>query len=89
MSLNKIEIFDRENSPKKFISLRRDIVDRNGTLISRNIKSFAAINPKLVSNKKNLIIKLRINFPNLPISIIEQKINEGKYFYLKKKNYSR
>ena len=88
MSLNKIEIFDRENSPKKFISLRRDIVDRNGALISRNIKSFhAAINLKL-SNKKNLIIKLRINFPNLPISIIEQKINEGKYFF-KKKNYSR
>ena len=86
VSLNKIEIFDRENSPKKFISLRRDIVDRNGALISRNIKSFhAAINPKLVSNKKNLIIKLRINFPNLPISIIEQKINEGKYFYLKKR----
>ena len=66
MSLNDIEIFDRKNNPKKFTSLRRDIVDRNGALISRNITSFhAAINPKLVSNKKNLIIKLRLNFPNL------------------------
>ena len=87
VSLNDIEIFDRKNNPKKFTSLRRDIVDRNGALISRNITSFhAAINPKLVSNKKNLIIKLRLNFPNLSTIRIEQKIKEGKYFYLKKKN---
>ena len=86
VSLNDIEIFDRKNNPKKFTSLRRDIVDRNGALISRNITSFhAAINPKLVSNKKNLIIKLRLNFPNLSTIRIEQKIKEGKYFYLKKR----
>ena len=38
-----------------------------------------------MSNKKNLIIKLRLNFPNLSTIRIEQKIKEGKYFYLKKR----
>ena len=71
VSLNKIELNVQENIPKKFSLLRRDIVDRNGALISRNIKSFhAAINPKLIKNKENFIIKLRLNFPQLPIKNI-------------------
>ena len=37
ISLNKINTFYQENLPKKFTLLRRDIVDRNGALISRNI----------------------------------------------------
>ena len=69
-----------------FSLLRRDIVDRNGTLISRNIKSFhAAVNPSLVKNKNNFLIKLRLNFPELPIKNIEQNLKNGKYFYLKKR----
>ena len=68
ISLNKIEILSQENSLNKFKLLRRDIVDRNGILISRSIKSFhAAVNPKLINNKENLIIKLRFNFPELTI----------------------
>ncbi len=86
VSLNKIEISNQENKFQKFNLLRRDIVDKNGTLISRNIKSYhAAINPKLINNKENLLIKLRLNFPNLPIQKLEKKLNEGKYFYLKKR----
>ena len=61
-------------------------MDRNGELISRNIKSFhAAINPSYVANKDNFILKLRINFPELPIKEIEKKLKKGKYFYLKKR----
>ncbi len=86
VSLNKIEIFNNENLPKKFTLFRRDIVDRNGTLISRNIKSFhAAVNPKNVKNKNNFLIKLKLNFPDLQIKNIEKKLNEDKYFYLKKR----
>ena len=86
VSLNKIELNVQENIPKKFSLLRRDIVDRNGALISRNIKSFhAAINPKLIKNKENFIIKLRLNFPQLPIKKIENKLKQDKYFYLKKR----
>ena len=86
ISLNNIETFIQEKSKKKFALMRRDIVDRNGELISRNIKSFhVAINPNLINNKENFIIKLRINFPNLPIKKIKEKLYQGKYFYLKKR----
>ena len=38
-----------KNKKSKFSLLRRDIVDRNGVIISRNINTFhAAIDPKLV-----------------------------------------
>ena len=86
ISLNKFEIYNSEKTPKKFTLLRRDIVDRNGELISRNITSFhAAINPTYVANKDNFILKLRINFPELPIKEIEKRLKKGKYFYLKKR----
>ena len=65
--------------------MRRDIVDRNGIIISRNINTYhAAINPNQIKDKKNFLIKLRLNFPDLPINQIEKKLNEGKYFRLKK-----
>ena len=84
VSLNEIEIFNQDT--QKFSLLRRDIVDRNGTLISRNIKSFhAAINPKLINNKETFLIKLRLVFPELPIKLIEKKLDDNKYFYLKKR----
>ena len=86
ISLNKIEILRKENISKKFTLLRRDIVDRNGTLISRNINSFhAAVNPKLIKNKDNFLLKLRLNFPELPLKEVEEKLRNNKYFYLKKR----
>tara|TARA_B100001248_G_scaffold26432_1_gene17289 strand:+ start:3611 stop:5338 length:1728 start_codon:yes stop_codon:yes gene_type:complete len=86
LSLNNIEIYNNNNEIKKFSVLRRDIVDRNGTLISRNVKSFhAAINPSLIKNKENFLIKLRVNFPEFNISEIEKKLKKNKYFYLKKR----
>ncbi len=85
ISLNKIEIFDNEVS-KQFSVMRRDIVDRNGILISRNVKFFhAAVNPKNIINKENFLIKIRINFPDIEIKKIKKKLNNGKYFYLKKR----
>ena len=75
---------DKQNS--KFSLLRRDIVDRNGIIISRNINAYhAAINPKQVKDKKNFLIKLRLYFPDLPIDEIEKKLNGNKYFRIKKR----
>ncbi len=75
-----------EKKKKIFSLLRRDIVDRNGVIISRNINTFhAAIDPKLIKDKKNFLIKLRLNFPELPIMEIKKKLNEGKYFRIKKR----
>ena len=86
VSLNKITFLSQENNHEKFNSTRRDIVDRNGVLISRNVKFFhIAVNPKLIRNKNNFLIKLRVNFPELPVKEIEKKLNIGKYFYIKKR----
>ncbi len=85
ISLKKIEILKHDSKPSQFVVLRRDIVDRNNIILSRNIKSFhAAINPKLVKNKDNLLLKLRLNFPNLPIKKVKNDLEKGKYFYLKR-----
>ena len=86
ISLNKKNMFSLEEQKSKFSLLRRDIVDRNGEIISRNINTFhAAIDPKQVVDKKNLLIKLRLNFPNLPIDEISEKLNDNKYFRIKKR----
>ena len=86
VSLDNIDLFNQKNTPKKYTLLRRDITDRNGILISRNIKSYhAAINPSLIKNKDNFLIKLRLNLPDVPIKDIETKLKKGKYFYLKKR----
>jgi len=86
ISLNNKEIFSFENKKSKFSVLRRDIVDRNNSLISRNIDTFhVAIDPKLVKDKKNFLIKLRLNFPDLPFHEIKEKLEKDKYFRIKKR----
>ena len=74
ISLNKINYLNQESEIKKFTLLRRDIVDRNGSLISRNIQSYhAAINPTLIKNKDNFLIKMRLNFPEFSIENLEKR----------------
>ena len=86
ISLNKKNIFNYEEQKSQFFLSRRDIIDRNGTIISRNINTFhAAIDPKLVKDKKNFLIKLRLNFPELPYNEINEKLNRNKYFRIKKR----
>ena len=86
LSLSKKTIFKQENTSSKFNLIRRDIVDKNGILISRNVNTYhAAVNPKLIKDKNNFLIKLRYNFPELPIRDIEKKLNKNEYFYLKKR----
>ena len=86
ISLNKNDIYNVREQKSKFSLLRRDIVDRNGVIISRNIKTFhVAINPKLIKDKKNFLIKLRLNFPDLPIDDVKNKLEGKKYFRIKKR----
>ncbi len=66
--------------------LRRDVVDRNGMLIARNLNTYrAAIKPSLIKNKDNFIIKIKLNFPNISKSKLKQNLDKNKYFYLKKR----
>ena len=86
ISLSKKNIFSKEKQNSQFSLIRRDIVDRNGIIISRNINTFhASIDPRLIKDKKNFLIKLRLNFPDLPIYEIKKKLNEKKYFRVKKR----
>ena len=86
ISLDKRSTIELEKNKPKFSLLRRDIIDKNGIIISRNINTFhVGVNPKQVKDKKNFIIKLRLNFPDLPTKEIEDKLNGDKYFRLKKR----
>jgi len=85
VSLKNLEIYSEKNSSTKFTSLRRDIIDRNGILISRSVESFhAAVKPNLIKNKENFLLKIRLNFPELPIETITNNLKKDKYFYLKR-----
>ncbi len=86
VSLKNLESYNVKKNSSNFTALRRDIIDRNGILISRNVKSFhAAIKPNLIQNKENFLLKIRLNFPDVSIEQVEQKFDKGKYFYLKRR----
>ena len=86
ISLNEKNISSITEQKSQFSLLRRDIVDRKGVIISRNINTFhAAIDPKLIKDKKNFLLKLRLNFPELPIKEVKKKLNGNKYFRIKKR----
>ena len=74
----------RENN-LNFTPLRRDIVDRQGELISRNINAFhAAIRPSLIKDKKKFLINIKIMFPEISQDKLKFNLSNKKYFYLKK-----
>ena len=86
ISINNKDVFNIEEQKSQFSLLRRDIVDRNGVIISRNINTYhAAIDPKLIKDKKNFLLKLRLNFPDLPINDVKNKLDGKKYFRIKKR----
>ena len=65
---------------------RRDVVDRNGELIARNIKTYrAAIKPNLIKNKESFIIKIKLNFPKTSSLELKKNLSKKKFFYLKKR----
>jgi cell division protein FtsI (penicillin-binding protein 3) len=86
ISVNEKNISYVEKQVSQFSLIRRDIVDRNGVIVSRNINTFhAAIDPRLIKDKKKFLLKLRLNFPELQINEIEKKLNKKKYFRIKKR----
>ena len=74
ISLNKKNIFYIDKQKKNFSLLRRDIVDRNGIIISRNINTYhAAVDPKLVKDKK-FYNQTKIEFPEFSYRWNQRKI---------------
>ena len=65
---------------------RADIVDRNGNYISKSVyTSNLGIDPKLIKDKKKLLLKLQYTFPNKDLTEIKKKIYGQKFFYVEKK----
>ena len=86
VSFQPPKFLELENNSISFLPLRRDIVDRNGTLISRNIKAYhAAIKPWLVKDKKKFLLNIKVNFPEISQINLKKKLAKNKYFYLKKR----
>ena len=55
--------------------LRRDVVDRNGELMARNINSYhAAVRSDLIKNKENFILKIKLIFPEISTAELKKKL---------------
>ena len=66
LSLSPDKNFFLENINQDFVKERRDIVDRNGIIIARNIGIYSAgIRPQLVKDKGKLLLNLRLILPKL------------------------
>jgi len=78
--------FSSKDNNSSITKERRDIVDRNGIILARNINIYSAgVRPKLITDKKKFLLKIRLIFPELNIKNVENKINNNKFFYLKKR----
>ena len=86
ISVQQSNLSVRKDTSQNSSTLRRDIVDRNGVLIARNINTYhAAVKPTLIKNKENFIIKIKLNFPKISTSDLKTNLEKRKYFYLKKR----
>jgi len=85
LSLSSEKIFYSINTEKNFFKSRRDIVDRNGNILATNVTLYdVGIRPRLLvdKEKKNLLIKLSLLFPDLDIESINKKLNKNNHFWL-------
>ena len=77
---------DTSNTYSIKSNYRADITDNNGNFLVKSVRTIdAGINPNLVIDKKKLLINLKLIFPNKDFSQIKKKLNEKRFFYLKKK----
>ena len=76
----------QNNTYKVNLINRADITDRNGAYISKSVLTFnVGIDPKLVKDKKKLLLKLKYTFPDKNFDEIKKKIYGKKFFYIDKK----
>ena len=73
---------------------RADITDRYGEYISKTVfTTNVGIDPKLVKDKKKLLLKLQYTYPNKDFTEIKNKLFGKKFFYIEKKitpdNYNK
>ena len=86
LSLYPEKDLNSEKINKHFEKKRADIIDRNGIILARNIDIYSAgIRPKLVKDKKKLLINLRLILPDIDSESIKKKLINNNFFYIKKR----
>jgi len=88
LSLSTEKSFYSNNIKKDFVKKRRDIVDRNGSVLATNVILYnVGVRPKLLKEKekKNLLIKLSLLFPELDLNEIKHKLNKEDFFSIGKR----
>ena len=88
LSLLSEKNFYSNNIKKDFVKERRNIVDRNGSIVATNVNLYdVGVRPKLLKKKekKNLLIKLGILLPELDLNKINYKLNNDEFFWLGKR----
>ena len=83
LSLSQQKIFNTTNLKNEITKNRRDIVDRNGSVLATNVTLYdIGVRPKLLKEKekKNLLIKLGVLFPELKLEKIKSKLNKDDFF---------
>tara|TARA_B100000700_G_scaffold323337_1_gene426880 strand:- start:1254 stop:2984 length:1731 start_codon:yes stop_codon:yes gene_type:complete len=88
LSLSGEKSFYTKNLKKNIIKERRDIVDRHGSVLATNVNLYnVGVRPKLLkeTERKNLLIKLGILFPELDINKIKHKLKNDEFFWLGKR----
>ena len=87
LSLSSEKSFYSNNVKKEFVKKRRDIVDRHGSVLATNVILYdVGVRPKLLKEKekKNLLIKLGLLFPELDLNKIRSKLNKKDFFSIGK-----
>jgi len=88
ISLSPEKSIYSENIKKKLINKRRDIVDRNGSILATNVTLYdVGVRPKLLkeTEKKKLLIKLGLLFPELDLDKIRHKLGKEDFFTIGKR----
>ena len=88
LSLSSEKNFYSNNIKKDFLKKRRDIVDRNGSVLATNVNLYdVGVRPKLLNNKerKNLLIKLGLLLPEINLKKIKHRLNNEEFFWLEKR----
>ena len=88
LSLSPEKVFHNNNIRENFVKKRRNIVDRNDSVLTTNIILYdVGVRPKLLQEKekKNLLIKLGVLFPELDLNKIKRKLNKEDFFSIGKR----
>jgi len=88
LSIYSEKNFYNNNNNKINLKERRDVVDRNQTVLATNVNLYdIGIRPKFLkkNDKKNLLIKLSLSFPNLDIKNIKKNLDSNNFFWIKRR----